>query len=201
MSLENVALIIEQELEGIPGWCSIEKGKRMAELARGASLCVELGVFGGRGIISLALSLEEQGFGRADGIDPFTAVAALDGTNDVANDEWWRNVDFEEVAKTAQDAICELGLYQYTRLVRLRSKDVVGFYGDGTVDVLHQDSNHAEEVSREEVRLWAPKIRVGGYWIFDDTNWASTQRAQLDLVSLGFTEIEDHGSWKVYRRS
>jgi hypothetical protein len=83
----------------------------------------------------------------------------------------------------------------------MRSQDVAGFYGDETVDLLHQDSNHAEEITCEEVELWAPKIRRGGYWIFDDTDWVTTQKAQAMLVHLGFEEIEDRVTWKVYRRA
>jgi hypothetical protein len=82
----------------------------------------------------------------------------------------------------------------------MRSREVAGFYGDGTVNVLHQDSNHSEEITCEEVELWASKIRLGGYWIFDDTNWATTQKAQKNLELLGFLMIEDHKTWKVYRK-
>lgn len=201
MSREEVENAIDRELPKLEGWCTPEKGKRMAALARGASLCVELGVFGGRGLISMALALADQGFGRADGIDPFTAVAAVDGTNDTANNEWWRGIDFETIARGAQEAIYELDLVPYAHLIRMLSREVVRHYDDGSVDVLHQDSNHSEEISSEEVALWAPKIKQGGYWVADDTNWASTQKAQRELEALGFQELEDHGSWKVYLRA
>ena len=200
VSWKNVETIIEQEIPGLPGWCTTEKAKRMAQISRGASLCVELGVFGGRGLAAMALALAYQGSGRADGIDPFTPAAALEGTNDPANDEWWSHLDYESIALAAQNGFCDLGLYQYTRLVRLRSTEVVSYYEDGSVDVLHQDSNHAEEVSCAEVGLWTPKIRAGGYWILDDADWASTQKAQQDLVARGFDEIENHVQWKVYRK-
>jgi hypothetical protein len=200
MSQADIAAIIERELPGLPGWCTNEKGRRMAELAYGASLCVELGVFGARGLCSIALALKDQGFGRADGIDPFSAAASLEGANDVANDEWWSKLDYEEIAKSAQTTLYRLGLTPYAQLVRMRSREVAGFYGDGTVNVLHQDSNHSEEITCEEVELWASKIRLGGYWIFDDTNWATTQKAQKNLELLGFLMIEDHKTWKVYRK-
>jgi hypothetical protein len=187
-------------IEKLPGWCSVEKGKRMAELAYGASLCVELGVFGGRGLASMALALAEQGFGRADGIDPFEPNAALEGTNAKENDEWWASLDYESIARAAQTGLCELGLYPYSRLVRLGSREAVKYYDDETIDCLHLDANHSEETSCEDVSLWAPKIRHGGYWVFDDTNWESTQKAQRELVALGFVELENHDTWKVYRR-
>lgn len=197
MSVEE---IIDRELPKLPGWCTPEKGRRMAELARGASLCVELGVFGGRALVAMALSLAEQGFGLVDGIDPFTPGAALEGTNAKENDTWWSNLDYEAVAYAAQAGLCRLGLYRHSRLVRMRSSEVVGYYDDETVDVLHLDANHSEETSCEDVALWAPKIRPGGYWIFDDTDWVSTRKAQRELMALGFDRIEDHETWVVFQR-
>jgi predicted O-methyltransferase YrrM len=200
MSRLDVNAIIERELPQLQGWCTTEKGVRMAELVRGASLCVELGVFGGRGTVAMALTLADQGFGRVDGIDPFTPTASLEGTNDTANDLWWKNLDYEAIARSAQEAIDRLGLSQHARLVRLRSLDAVGSYADGTIDALHQDSNHSSEISCEEVARWALKIRAGGYWFFDDADWPTTQKAQRDLEALGFSLVEDHTKWKVYRK-
>jgi methyltransferase family protein len=200
MSRAEVRTIIDQAFERIPGWCPPEKGKRLAALAYGSELCVELGVFGGRGLVAMALALKDQQFGRADGIDPFTAAAALEGTNDPVNDEWWGRLDYDAVAKSAQTTLYRMDLVPYAHLIRLPSRDVAEFYSDGSVDLLHQDSNHSEEVSCEEVTLWTPKIKVGGHWVFDDTDWTSTRKAQGMLAGLGFKEIEDRKSWKVYRR-
>lgn len=201
MSRISVEAVIEQELPTMPGWCTPEKGKRMAWYARGAELCVELGVFGGRSLVALALTLADQGFGRADGIDPFTASASLEGSNDPANDEWWSKLNYEDIARSARETLQRLNLSpNYAQIIRMRSRDVVGLYEDGSIDVLHQDSNHSEEVSSEEVELWTPKMAPEGYWIFDDTNWPTTKKAQNALMGLGFVELEDHGDWKVYRK-
>lgn len=198
--------IIDRELLQIPGWCTIEKAKRMAELTRGAKLCVELGVFGGRSLVAMSLALQEQGFGRVDGIDPYTPAASLEGSNDPANNEWWLKLDHEAIAREAQTALYRLKLVTCTRLIRMHSLDVVGFYENEIIDVIHQDSNHSEEISSEEVSLWAPKIRSGGLWIFDDSHWPTTQKAQRALESIGFEEIEVHTEtggqtqWKVYKK-
>ena len=201
MSHADVEQTIERELPRLPGWCTPEKGRRLAALAIGADLCVELGVFGGRSLISIALGLLHGRSGQVHGIDPFTATAALEGTNDPRNDEWWRDLEYDSIARAAQEAIYRLGLVRHAQLVRMRSREVVEYYADGSVDLLHQDSNHSEEISCEEVELWTPKLRARGYWIFDDTDWPSTKKAQLYLESLGFQELEDHGGWKVYRKS
>jgi predicted O-methyltransferase YrrM len=199
MSREDVSNIIDRELEGLPGWCTPEKGRRMAELTRGAKFCIELGVFGGRGLLAMALTLRDQGYGCVVGIDPYSAAASIEGTNDKANDEWWANLDYENVEQIALGMIAKFGLSSYAAILRKKSRDAVDLYDGGSVDVLHQDSNHSEEISSEEVMLWAPKMRSGGYWIFDDADWPTTQKAQAELEALGFELYEDHGRWRVYR--
>lgn len=194
----NAKELIEKELPSLHGWCSVPKGIRIAELARGASLCVELGVFAGRSLICMALTLRDQGFGRADGIDPYTVDATLEGVNAAANDEYWSNLDLGEIARTAQLTLERLGLTPWAKIIWERSQDAVARYDDETVDLLHMDSNHSEEVTCAEVTLWTPKIRPGGYLVFDDTDWPTTQRAQRELEALGFEMIEDHVSWRVY---
>lgn len=205
MSRKDVEDLIERELTAVPamhGWCTVEKAKRMAALTYGASLCVELGVFGGRSLIATALALRDQGFGRVDGIDPYTKEAVVDGTNDRANDEWWQSLDLEAIARAAQGALDRLALNGYAQIIRTTSHMAAAMYTDKAIDVLHQDSNHSEEVSCAEVELWTPKIKPGGLWIFDDAHWPSTQRAQRMLLELGFEERENYGGqWKIYRRA
>jgi hypothetical protein len=199
VSLADVEQVIEQVLERLPGWCTLEKGKRLAALTYGCEFCVELGVFGARSLVPIGLALLDQRSGRADGIDPYTSTAALEGKNDVANDQWWAGISYAAIADGARDTIQSLALGDYVRLVRKRSTDAAADYADRSIDLLHQDSNHSELISCEEVRLWAPKMRAGGVWIFDDTNWPTTQAAQRLLLERGFVVLEDHQQWKAFR--
>jgi len=199
MSIDEVKETVVRNIPTLPGWCTPEKGSRMAEVCVGAHDCVELGVFGGRGLVSMALPLKDQGFGRAYGIDPYTAQAALEGTNHPVNIEWWTHLDYEQIAKRAQMAIDYLGLTAHAWLLRARSAEASRMFLPASLDVLHQDSNHSEEVSCEEITLWVPKMRPGAYWIFDDTDWPTTKKAQKMLLDRGFVELEDHVQWKIYR--
>jgi hypothetical protein len=199
VSKESVEAAVGTELSRLPGWCTVAKGKRLAVLARGTALCVELGVYGGRSLVAIGLALLDQGSGRIDGIDPYDVDAALEGVNGPAVDEIWRFTAFGTVEGAARDAVQRLALSERVSFVRARSLDAVLGYADGSVDLLHQDSNHSELVSCSEVTAWAPKLRPGGTWVFDDSNWATTQSAQRMLIERGFTEQEDHHLWKVFR--
>ena len=200
-TINDVYSVIDSIVPNLHGWCSVEKAKRLADIStyHNVSVGVELGVFGGRSLVAIALGCLVRGVGRIDGIDPFTRAASLEGSNASENDEYWSTINYDDIARSAQDGIDRIGLSTIARLVRLPSREAVRSYEDGTVDLLHQDSNHSEEVSCEEVALWTPKMRPGGYWIFDDTDWPSTRRAQAMLVAIGFVEVETHETWKVYR--
>ena len=74
--------------------------------------------------------------------------------------------------------------------------------------MLHQDGNHSEEMSCLDIELWSNKIKKKGYWLMDDTNWPTTQKAQKLIITKGFIEIDvDNGfgkiegrEWKLYQK-
>jgi len=189
-------------VQSLPGWCTPEKARRLVELvlAERPINCVELGVFGGRSFIPIALALKHNGCGFIDGIDPYTVDAANEGLNDRANVEYWSRMPMQEIGKGAQKAIEEFGVEGVATLTWKRSHDVVADYADGSLDLLHQDSNHSEEVSVAEVRAWLPKLRAGGWWVFDDSDWATTQAAQFLLRENGCVKVEDRRYWAIYRK-
>ena len=201
--MDAVYTKIDRVLPPLPGWCTPEKGRRMARLVveSRARLCVELGVFGGRSMIAMSFGAEKlDGLCRVDGIDPFTKEASLEGSNDRVNDEWWATINYEDILRQAHAAITDnrLGAFAYIR--RMRSQDAVGLYAYGSINILHQDSNHSYEVSTSEVMTWVPKMAPNSFWIQDDTDWASTKQAQEMIVEKGFTLIEDHVKWRIYQR-
>lgn len=200
---------IAKILSPLPGWCTVEKGYRLAQLVEssGSMLSVELGVFGGRSLIALALGTKPGA--RVDGIDPFDKGASVEGTHDPINNEWWGSLDYEQILQAAQKGIDDAGLSGCTKIIRAKSLDVVGQYADGSVQVLHQDSNHSEEISSAEVEAWAPKMSPSGIWIMDDINWhrkgpsgpiPTTLKAQQMLEARGFVPIEPHDNWCIFQR-
>ena len=201
--------MIDRLVPPLPGWCSPEKARRLARLVveTRPALCVELGVFGGRSLLALALGLRHVGAGRVDGIDPYTVAAALEGVNDKANDDWWSALSYEEIFKHASDGLARGGVLDHARIVRARSQDAVTGYAPASIDILHQDSNHSEAVSTTEVRAWAPLMKDGGYWIMDDTNWPTTRAANWLLRdTFGFKLVESYGpasaapEWCVFKK-
>lgn len=210
MNIADVDKIIADSFPNLAGWCPVPKGQRMARLvmegaalfpeAHAGPLCVELGVFGGRGVIAMGLAVKHLlgDHGAVHGIDPFSVDAALEGQNSSQNQKWWSEVDYAKILAGAVAAINGLGLHG-VKLILRKSEDVAGDYADGSIDVLHIDGNHSVEVSRKDVALWAPKVRPEGFIVFDDTNWETTKPAQNDMRDRGFALLEQHDTWAIYK--
>lgn len=201
---------LERTVLPLPGWCSPSKAVRLAELtiASRAQLSVDLGVFGARSTIALAEGHRLLGYGYVTGIDPWTRNAAVEGTNDLVNEEWWTKLDLEGIYRSALTSMQRHAALPHWQILRVHSRDGIGYFTDGSIDLLHQDSNHSPEVSQEELRLWIPKMRPGALFVMDDTNWPSLQETQKILQeTYGAVPIEDHdihsGSglpcWRVFQ--
>jgi len=183
--------------DSIEGWCTKEKAIKMMEyISNDSKLAVELGVWGGRSLLPIAMKCK----GDVYGIDAWNMDASLEGKNDIANDEWWSKMDYNKIYNYTHSLMQQYNC-DNVKLLRMKSSEAVRFFDDSTIDFLHQDSNHSEETSTIEVELYHSKVKPGGIWCFDDTNWPTTQKAQLNLVSKGYTEIYDSGSWKIYRKN
>lgn len=195
--LKNI--IESKNYEKIEGWCTPEKALKIANLITDNSLkvCVELGVFGGRSLLPIALAAGLDA--KVTGIDAWAPSASLEGINSKENDAWWAKINYEEIYNYCKSLFLEYGLNNVT-LIRKKSNETAEIFNDKSIDLLHQDSNHSEEISCEEVNLYFNKVKIGGFWIFDDTNWETTKKAQDLLVFKGYLEIFDFGSWKIYKR-
>lgn len=197
-------------LEPLPGWCTPTKAVRLAELVLSTApmISVDLGVFGARSTLALAEGHRALGNGYVTGIDPWTTTAAVEGTNDLVNEEWWRKIDMERIYRSAMEAMLQHAVLPHWQLLRADSRQAHGYFAAASIGLLHQDSNHSPEVSQEELRLWIPKMSHGALWIMDDTNWPSLQGTKQVLTSdYGAVLLEDHdvhsasglACWQVYQ--
>jgi hypothetical protein len=188
-------LITSGEYEKIEGWCSKEKAIMMASFIKSDFLCVELGVFGGRSLLPIAFATNNKVFG----IDAWSKENSLEGVNAIENDDWWGNLDHDYFYDYTRNLLEKHGCGN-VQLLRAKSAHVVDHFQDESIDFLHQDSNHSEETSCDEVEKYHSKVKKNGIWVFDDTNWTTTRKAQGLLESHGFMEIYDSGSWKIYKK-
>jgi len=195
---------VDHYIPTMQGWSTPEKCKRLMNLVVDTKLnSLEIGIFGGRSLISMGFGHRETGAGISIGLDPWKREACVEGENDKANDEWWKSLDLDSIYSGFVQQVVAHNLLNYVEWLRMSSKEALpilaGFYGK-KFGVIHQDGNHSEAVSAWEIEKYSPLVADGCYWVMDDTNWASTATAQKLIVKLGFKELEDHDNWKVYQK-
>lgn len=202
MSIISAAEFIKKVLPEMDGWCSPEKGIVMADAVfyLKCDLSVELGVFGGRGLLCLAIGHQASGVGKAWGFDPWTKEAALEGENSKENDAWWSSIDLERIYRDFVANMVAKGVLETCNWARLRSDQAVKLFEDESVGVIHADSNHSEKISCDEVERWVPKLKKGGLWFADDIDWPSTKKAQKMLIEAGLQLEKSYDKWAIYQK-
>jgi hypothetical protein len=183
---------IEASIPSLHGWNRV---LRLVDLSSSvAGLSVELGVRR-LGTISLAIGHEALGHGYSS--PSSLGARCFARRRKRARKRAGASLDHEAIFLKA---LADSRVASLCLVLRQRSDVAVAEFEDRSIGVLHQDSNHSELISSAEVELWAPKLRAGGLWIADDTDWPTTQRAQALLIRKGFAVIEDHAAWKVFRK-
>jgi hypothetical protein len=185
------------------GWCTLEKATRLHELVVEAQpqVTVELGVFYGKSLFALAQGHKDNEKGYVLGIDPWSNKACLEGSNSPENDKWWNSLNLSDIYKDCISNIEKFKLTDYCTVVRIKSQAVACLIGNDSVDILHQDSNHNVETIHSELKLWMPKLKKGGYWIADDTDWKEALEAYSVLPEYGLELFDNYVRWQIWRKA
>ena len=190
---------IEKLVPTLPGWCEPPKASDLAAtvLALRPNVVVEIGVFGGRSLIPMALACQLIGKGRVIGIDPWSAtISAADYTGE--NAEWWSKVDHDAVFANFTQAVDALQLREFVVIDRRKSDDVTP---PTVIDLLHIDGSHSEQAVRDAER-YAVHVRKGGFVFTDDDNWegGGPAAAVKRLMEIGFVPLYKCGSGTAFQR-
>lgn len=197
------AIIMKQNaleaMKQLEGWCSPEKASVLIDLITEMrpQVVLEVGVFGGKSLIPMALALQYNQRGKIYGIDPWDANRSIEGL-EIEHVEWWLSIDHETILQGLIEKINEFGLNEYIELIRATSLDAS--IKPKEIDVLHIDGNHSEETSFIDVTKWVPYVKKGGVIIFDDLDWHTTARAiqWLDEHCTKVTEFRGANVWAIW---
>jgi predicted O-methyltransferase YrrM len=177
----------------ISGWASPEKMLDMYRLVRFArpSIVIEIGTYAGRSFLPQVLGLKHNDHGVAWAVDPWEPGPTQYGTP-VVGQEFWVNVDFAsrraELEKNLQDS----QLLPWARVLKSHSIDAAPRWGLESVDILHIDGNHTEEISSADVETYLPKLKPGGFLWLDDSHWPSLAKARR-IVESRCEFVHDYG--------
>lgn len=162
------------------GWCSEEKVNKMMDLIYDTKplLCVEIGVFGGSSVYPTAAALKYNNEGTIYAIDPWSNAECLKGYHpEDPNYKWWSSINLEKILADFKGKMGRYGVNTYCNILRMTSNDALSRFEDNSIDILHIDGNHTEEIALNDILMYFPKVKSGGYIWFDDANWSTTARA------------------------
>ncbi len=165
----------------IPGWCVPEKAGKMMDLIYEIrpQVCVEIGVYGGSSVYPTAAALAFVRNGIIHAIDPWKEDECLIGYDaNNPNYDWWKNHShLEAIYQMFLVTMHKHKLNRYCHVMRMTSVAALSHFADESVDILHIDGNHTENVAFSDAEMWLPKVRSGGFIWFDDVNWSTTKKA------------------------
>lgn len=198
--MSTIAELVSEQVKITDGWTEESRCIEMAQLIldHRPRIVVEIGVFGGRTLISQGLAMKEANCGRVYGLDPWRTQDAVEDENK-DNAEWWSKVDMEEFHRKTMGHIWRLGLDEWVSVIRSPAQFVASLFHDGDIGIIYIDGNHSEKASCRDVNLWLPKVVSGGHVWFDDAGWPSTQAA-LRLLDDACEKVKDGGHYRLYRK-
>lgn len=202
--IEEVKAKVAQVTPNLYGWCTKEKAMHFVDLVFEVEpeLCVEIGVFGGRSLFPVAASLKALDHGMVIAIDPWNkeeVVRYFDPTKDQAHIDWWSRLNYEQIYNSFLGMLVQYQLEDY--VITLRTTSELASYAIGDIDILHIDGNHNEQVSNQDIQLYLPKVRQGGYIWLTDTLWSDLQ-SSVDLLfeACDVVKVIDGGNAILFRK-
>lgn len=199
--LKETVLDNQQE---IWGWCSQEKALSLIDLVLEVQpqLYVEIGVFSGASLYPAATALKFLGTGVAIAIDPWDKIECiryLDPDQDTTDLRWWAHQNMDHIYFGFLSVLRQHELEKTCLILRTTSKKAAPAIG--LIDILFLDGNHHEKVATEDVRLYLPKVRPGGYIWLNDATWDSLQPAQeLLKAHCDVVKTIDNGNCVLFKK-
>jgi len=191
---------IERITPQLSEWCPMDKAHTLATLvlALRPKLTVEIGVWQGASLLPLALAHQAVGYGRVIAVDPWAAVASVQGQVNADDVRWWSEVDHDKAYQTFMTALAEEGVSQLVEVVRVTSDEFAVPEGIG---LAHIDGNHGDQAVKDAQRF-APKMAQGGVIVMDDYGWAGggVRKACAALECAGWSEYAQLGTGGMWRR-
>lgn len=196
---------IERLVPQCEGWCSVEKAHALAAavLALRPTTTVEIGVWGGRSLLPMALAHKFIDKGLVIGIDPWSAeISAID--QPAGHKEWWGKANHHAVYIGFCELVQRMELRGIVRVVKKPSDAVTP---PGNIDILHIDGSHCAQALRDAQRF-AANVRMGGILCLDDISGDETPREWKENVGraagfckgIGFVEFYRLDTSAFYQR-
>lgn len=186
---------------GVWGWCCLNKAGCLIDYTK--DICdrydnpvtVEIGVYGGKSFMPVALELKRHQKGTAYAIDPWTAEEATKGYEGVHKD-FWNQIPLDFFKEMFYGLIDS---YQLEKFVQIFQKPSDNVEPPAEIHLLYIDGQHTDQALRDAERF-ATKVVSGGYCLVDDVKWGEVEKVPSYLENIGFEPIHFVSGALVFQR-
>lgn len=185
----------------LPGWCSNDKALLLYDwvVTHKPQRCVEIGVYGGRSLVPVALGLAFNEKGTVWGIDPWKAEVVSEDPDHVPGSPGWCQGDLDAAFNATLQAIVELKLARWIRLLCGHSSEVSRCFLGTKINLLHIDGTHSVHQTMNDIANYVPRVDRGGTVWLDDVKLPGPSEAARTL-DKELTVLLDHSDYRVYQR-
>jgi uncharacterized protein YebE (UPF0316 family) len=183
------------------GWASLNKSGYFIDCVEEICtrvdnpVCVEIGVYAGKSLLPIAMSLQRNKKGIVYGIDPWSNEEAIKGYSG-PNETYWGTIDLKEKYEFFQNLISKFDLSKYVVTVVDASDNVPEIKN---IDLLHIDGQHTEQAVRD-AKKFASQVTLNGYCFVDDITWGEVADLPYLLKDMGFVEVHRVDTGVMYKR-
>ncbi|MCW5713343.1 MAG: class I SAM-dependent methyltransferase [Bauldia sp.] len=183
-------------LPRIEGWCTERKALWLADLitANRCTQILEIGVYGGRSLIPMAMAVQSLGAGgKVYGVEAWSNSVAVATETSPENDAWWQSVDLKAIKTGFLRSVVRNQVADVVVVLEMSSDQAfatISATGLGPFDLVHVDGSHSEVQALRDVEQWSDLVRPGGILVLDDIGWPSVKAAR-EHVRRAFSDIEE----------
>ena len=191
-----VAAQIDVVMPALQGWCTPRKAYWMAELIQSAPSgrpIVEVGVFGGKSLLPIAIAAKACGVPAVYGVEPWSNQIAVETPTTEINDTYWSTLDFPAIKKNFLAVLIAAGLQDIVKILEVPAADANRLLSGerfAPFSLIHIDGSHSEAQAFADVTAWEPLLAPGGVLVMDDILWPSVAKARAWLRNSMVTMAE-----------
>lgn len=192
-------------LPSVEGWCSKEKALNFIDLVLETKpdVCVEIGVYGGSSLFPVASTLKHLEHGIIIAIDPWDKIECIkyfDPVEDKVNLNWWGKLNLDYIYNLYLKMLKRYDLNEYCITIRAPSEEAVNEI-DEPIDILHIDGNFSKEGTSQDVILYLPKVRSGGYiWINDALSTKRQEAVDMLNDACDVVKLIENGNCILFKK-
>jgi len=173
------------KMSNIEGWCGEDKARQMMDIIQRYKCknCVEIGVFSGKSLFPIARALQFNGNGVVFAIDAWNVTEATKGFNKKnPNYVWWNQINYKKTHQDTIRLIIDNGLDNQCHILKQSSQQALNSFSDKSIDFIHFDGNHNEDIYFEDVSNYFSKVKNNGFIVLNDPNWVTSKLALVFLL-------------------